>query len=82
VVKLPVCDDAGQPKAITEEVALCWVHDGRHYKKLMPVCEPHQKLLVEFRGASAGEEKSCEFRSADSGGSPRLGHKHDYRRNS
>jgi hypothetical protein len=82
VVKLLVCDDAGQSKAITEEVALCWVHDGRHYKKLMPVCEPHQKLLVEFRGASAGEEKSCEFRSADSGGSPRLGHRYDHCRNS
>jgi Transposase IS66 family len=50
VVKLLVCDDAGQSKAITEEVALCWVHDGRHYKKLMPVCEPHQKRLAEFRG--------------------------------
>ena len=50
VVKLLLCDDAGQSKAITAEVALCWVHDGRHYKKLMPVCEPHQKLLAEFRG--------------------------------
>jgi Transposase IS66 family len=49
VVKLLVCDDAGQSKAITEEVALCWVHDGRHYKQLLPVCEPHQKRLVEFR---------------------------------
>jgi len=49
VVKLLVCDDAGQSKEITEELALCWVHDGRHYKKLMPVCELHQKLLAEFR---------------------------------
>jgi hypothetical protein len=48
VVKLLACDDAGQSKEITEEVALCWVHDGRHYKKLAPVCEPHQKLLAEF----------------------------------
>lgn len=48
VVKLLACDDAGQSKEITEEVALCWVHDGRHYKKLMPVCEVHQKLLAEF----------------------------------
>ncbi len=49
-MKLLVCDDAGQSKAITEEVALCWVHDGRHYQKLMPVCELHQKRLAEFRG--------------------------------
>jgi hypothetical protein len=50
VVKLVACDDAGQSKQITAEVALCWVHDGRHYKKLMPVCEPHQKRLAEFMG--------------------------------
>jgi hypothetical protein len=48
VVKLLACDEAGQSKQITEEVALCWVHDGRHYKKLTPVCEPNQKLLAEF----------------------------------
>jgi hypothetical protein len=35
---------------MSEEVALCWVHDGYHYKKLLPVCEPHQKRLAEFRG--------------------------------
>lgn len=50
VVRLLACDDAGQSKGITEDLALCWVHDSRHYKKLMPVCEPNQKLLVEFRG--------------------------------
>lgn len=48
VVKLLVCDDAGQSKGITEEVALCWVHDGRHYKKLLPVIEYHQKLRADF----------------------------------
>lgn len=48
VVRLLLCDDAGQSKGITEEVALCWVHDGRHYKKMMPVIEYHQKLRAEF----------------------------------
>lgn len=48
VVKLLVCDDAGQSKGITEEIGLCWVHDGRHYKKLMPVVPLHQKLLEEM----------------------------------
>jgi hypothetical protein len=48
VVKLLVCDDAGQSKGITEEIGLCWVHDGRHYKKLMPVVSLHQKLLGEM----------------------------------
>lgn len=48
VVKLLVCDDAGQSKGITAEVGLCWVHDGRHYKRLTPVVELHRKLLDEF----------------------------------
>jgi hypothetical protein len=48
VVKLLICDDAGQSKGITAEVGLCWVHDARHYKKLTPVIELHRKLLDEF----------------------------------
>jgi hypothetical protein len=36
VVRTLVCDDAPQFRAITEEVALCWIHEGRHYKKLTP----------------------------------------------
>lgn len=48
VVKLLVCDDAGQSKGITEEIALCWVHDGRHYKKLLPVIEYHRQLHGDF----------------------------------
>jgi hypothetical protein len=47
VVRLLVCDDAGQSKGITEEIGLCWVHDGRHYKKLMPVVSLHQQQLGE-----------------------------------
>jgi len=30
VVRLLVCDDAPQFPLITEELALCWVHEGRH----------------------------------------------------
>ncbi|MBF0608618.1 MAG: hypothetical protein HQL61_13845 [Magnetococcales bacterium] len=37
VVKVLVCDDAPQFKLITEDLGLCWVHEGRHYKKLMPI---------------------------------------------
>jgi len=32
VVRLLVCDDAPQFTLITEELALCWVHEGRHYR--------------------------------------------------
>jgi hypothetical protein len=36
VVRTLVCDDAPQFRAVTEELALCWIHEGRHYKKLTP----------------------------------------------
>jgi hypothetical protein len=48
VVRLLVCDDAPQFPLITEELALCWVHEGRHYKKLMPSIPYHQGLLEAF----------------------------------
>jgi len=31
-----ICDDAPQFKGIIEYLALCWIHEGRHYKKLQP----------------------------------------------
>jgi hypothetical protein len=46
VVRLLVCDDAPQFALVTEELALCWVHEGRHYKKLVPYV-PHHRALVE-----------------------------------
>ena len=48
IVQVLVCDDAPQFKLLTTDIALCWVHDGRHYKKLRPVVAYHQKLLDEF----------------------------------
>jgi hypothetical protein len=35
-IELLLTDDAPQFKQITELLALCWIHDGRHYKKLSP----------------------------------------------
>ena len=48
VVRLLVCDDAPQFTLVTEELALCWVHEGRHYKKLLPSISYHQALLETF----------------------------------
>src|SRR4029079_6260484 len=31
-----------------ENHALCWVHDGRHYKKLNPIIYFHRKQLDNF----------------------------------
>jgi hypothetical protein len=49
IVRLLMCDDAPQFKLITDELALCWVHDGRHYKRLRPVVPIHQEQLRGFR---------------------------------
>jgi len=45
VIRLLLCDDAPQFKLVTQELALCWVHDGRHYKKLDPFILQHRQLL-------------------------------------
>ena len=48
VVKLLICDDAPQFTWLTEQLALCWVHEARHYNKLLPYFAPYQKLLDGF----------------------------------
>jgi hypothetical protein len=48
VVRLLIGDGAPQFTWVSEELALCWVHEGRHYKKLFPYLAPHQKLVEEF----------------------------------
>ena len=49
LVTVLVCDDAPQFKLLTDELSLCWVHDGRHYKRLNPFVPMHQKQLTAFR---------------------------------
>jgi hypothetical protein len=48
LVRLLVCDDAPQFKWLTEDIALCWVHEGRHYKNLRPAIALHRQQLVDF----------------------------------
>ena len=48
IVDLLVCDDALQYTQLTEELGGCWVHDGRHYKKLTPVVAAHRQALNDF----------------------------------
>ena len=48
VIQALVCDGALQVTWITDEVAGCWVHEGRHYKKLLPTVPLHQHLLDTF----------------------------------
>ena len=48
VVRLLVCDDAPQLTLVTDELALCWVHAGRHDKTLVPYVPQHRVLLEDF----------------------------------
>lgn len=44
-----MCDDAPQFNLIAEYKSLCWIHEGRHYKKLRPLFSSHRKALDDFR---------------------------------
>lgn len=48
IVPLLLSDDAPQFNSITDEQALCWIHEGRHYKKLSPFLDYHRQLLDDF----------------------------------
>ena len=50
VVQTLVCDDAGQFKLLTDQLALCWIHDGCHYEKLSPIVGRHAEALENFLG--------------------------------
>ena len=43
-----MADDAPQYKLTALLIALCWVHAGRHFKKLNPKITYHQELLDKF----------------------------------
>ena len=44
-----VCDDAPQFKELTKRLMLCWVHEERHYKKMIPVLTTHKEELERVR---------------------------------
>lgn len=47
-IRILIADDAPQFKKLTEYLGLCWIHDGRHYKKLRPVLIEYQNKLEVF----------------------------------
>ncbi len=49
VVDLLLADDAPQFKKITAELALCWVHEGRHYNRLDPIFPCNVDVLKDFK---------------------------------
>ena len=48
VVTALLSDDAPQFKQIAYHHALCWIHDGRNYKKLRPIVPYHKEKLEAF----------------------------------
>ena len=48
VIENLVCDDAPHYNKLTRRMMLCWVHEGRPYKKLHPVVPLHRRLLDDF----------------------------------
>jgi hypothetical protein len=48
VVTTLLSDDAPQFKQITYQHALCWIHDGRNYKKLRPIVTYYKGKLEVF----------------------------------
>jgi len=49
IVDTLVCDDAAEFNWLTHAMMLCWVHDGRLYKKLEPIIALHRGQLEDFR---------------------------------
>jgi len=43
-----MADDAKQFNYLAEHKALCWIHEGRHYKKLTPFFRQHRSYVKEF----------------------------------
>jgi hypothetical protein len=49
VVDILLADDAPQFKKITAELALCWIHEGRHYNRLDPIFPCNVDALKDFK---------------------------------
>jgi hypothetical protein len=49
IVRRLLSDDAAVYHLLTDEHALCWIHDARHYTKLTPVVPVHREMLAAFR---------------------------------
>ena len=49
IIERLLANDAPQFKLLTLYLALCWIHDARHYKKLKPFISLHQQALAGFR---------------------------------
>jgi hypothetical protein len=94
VARLLLCDDAPQFPGLTEDLGLCWIHDARHYQKLVPhlPCfrerlEAFQKeywdyydRLLEYQEHPSPQEREVLWEDFDTLFVPQTGYAHlDYR---
>jgi len=53
IICLKYCGNMSEPKIgeflANFDLALCWIHEGRHYEKLTPVVPQHQAALAAFQ---------------------------------
>jgi len=49
IIRRLLSDDAAVYHLLTDEHALCWIHDARHSAKLTPVVPVHRDVLAAFR---------------------------------
>lgn len=49
IVRLRLRDDAPQFHQLVDDLALCWIHEGRHLALLTPIVPRHQHLLRRVR---------------------------------
>ena len=49
IVNILLADDAPQFKKLVEELALCWIHEGRHYNRLDPIVPCNVDALKDFK---------------------------------
>ena len=50
ILKDIVTDAGPEYRGITDHQMLCWLHEERHYKKMIPKISIHQKAVDEVRG--------------------------------
>lgn len=60
-VQALICDDALQFNWLTYFMMLCWVHEGRPYKKLLPVVPLHRELLDGFLPSRCCAKRFWEY---------------------
>ena len=49
MIRILIADDAPQFKLLTLHLGLCWIHIGRHFKKLNPLVGIHKETLEKFQ---------------------------------